>query len=148
MFYTTYKRWEYNGNKATPEYHIKLAVSQDGVHWVKENKVIIEEDEKGGIATPCVFEYQGKYRMLFGYRKPYEENGIPGNYKIGYAESEDLLHWVRNDNEAGISTSENGWDSEMVCYPHVVKVKDKVLMFYCGNGYGKSGFGYAELMDE
>jgi predicted GH43/DUF377 family glycosyl hydrolase len=147
MYYTSVKRWMYNGIKATYEYNIKLATSEDGVHWEKENKVIIEEDERGGIATPCVFEYNGKYIMLFGYRKPYELNGSIGGYRIGYAESVDLLHWQRNDEEVGLTISEKGWDSEMVCYPHVVKVKDKVLMFYCGNEFGKTGFGYAELID-
>ena len=33
----------------------------------------------------------------------------------------------------------------MICYPHIVKVNNKYLMFYNGNGFGKSGFGYAEL---
>lgn len=147
MYYTTYKRWEYNGIKPTPEYNIKLAVSHDGIHWEKENRVIIEEDEKGGIATPCIFEYMGKYRMLFGFRKPYEKNGIPGGYRIGYAESENLFDWKREDDEAGIDVSESGWDSEMICYPDVVTVNNKIMMFYCGNGYGRSGFGYAELRD-
>ena len=33
----------------------------------------------------------------------------------------------------------------MICYPNVIKVKDKLYMFYNGNGFGQSGFGYAEL---
>ena len=148
MYYTTYKRWEFNGVKATPEYNIKLATSKDGIHWAKENRVIIEENEKGGIATPCIFEHDGKYKMLFGYRKPYEENGMPGSYRIGYAESYDLLNWSRRDEEVGIDLSAEGWDSEMICYPDIVKINNKILMFYCGNGYGKSGFGYAELQKE
>ena len=41
--------------------------------------------------------------------------------------------------------SENGWDSEMVCYPHILKIDGKYQMFYCGNGFGFEGFGYAEL---
>ena len=38
-----------------------------------------------------------------------------------------------------------GWDSEMICYPCVVKTKEKYYMFYNGNSHGKTGFGYAEL---
>jgi len=41
----------------------------------------------------------------------------------------------------GIGLSEDGWDSEMICYPFVFRHKDKTYMLYCGNGYGKTGFG-------
>ena len=32
----------------------------------------------------------------------------------------------------------------MQCYPCVVENDDRLLMFYNGNGFGKSGLGYAE----
>lgn len=145
MYYTSFSEWENNGIKATPSYNIKHATSSDGIFWQKDGKIIIAEDKNGGVATPSVFEYNGKYIMLFGYRKPYDENNLIGKYRIGYAESNDLINWTRDDSKAGIDVSESGWDSEMVCYPHVVKVDDKYLMFYCGNGFGQLGFGYAEL---
>jgi len=44
-----------------------------------------------------------------------------------------------------IDVSEEGWDSEMLAYPFFYKHNEKVYMFYNGNGFGKSGFGYAEL---
>lgn len=34
---------------------------------------------------------------------------------------------------------------EMITYPRVTKINDKYIMFYCGNAFGKQGFGYAEL---
>jgi hypothetical protein len=33
----------------------------------------------------------------------------------------------------------------MVCYPYVLKHKDTYFMFYNGNGFGASGFGFATL---
>lgn len=144
MAYTSYKRWEYNGKKATPQYNIKLATSEDGINWQKENTVLIEEDEKGGVATPSLFEKDGKYYMMFGYRKPFEGQGAAGVYHIGYAESDNCMQWKRNKS-AGIDLAKEGWDSKMVCYPNVVKCENRWLMFYCGNGFGESGFGYAEL---
>lgn len=148
MYYTSIIRWENSKIKPTILYDIKHAVSDDAIHWKKDGKIIIKDDEKGGCVAPTVFEYDGKYRMLFGYRPAFEADGTTGKYKMGYAESEDLIHWTRKDEEAGLSVSETGWDSEMVCYPHVVQVKDKWLMFYCGNGFGARGFGYAELQQE
>ena len=64
---------------------------------------------------------------------------------IGYAYSKDLKTWIRDDREVGIGLSTEGRDSEMICYPHVVKIDDKIIMFYCGNGFGQAGLGYAEL---
>ena len=65
--------------------------------------------------------------------------------ETGYAESNDGLEWKRKDEEVGIETSDNGWDSEMLAYPYIYKHNEKIYMFYNGNGFGKSGFGYAEL---
>jgi len=61
------------------------------------------------------------------------------------ARSTDLKDWTREDDKAGIDVSTEGWDSAMITYPCVVPVRDKTLMFYAGNGFGRGGFGYAEL---
>ena len=148
MYYTSIICWQNSILKPTILYQIKHAVSDDAIHWTKDGKIIIADDERGGCVAPSIFEYGGKYRMLFGYRPAFETDGTTGKYKMGYAESDDLIHWIRDDEKAGLSVSESGWDSEMVCYPHVVKVKDKWIMFYCGNGFGASGFGYAELEEK
>ena len=69
-------------------------------------------------------------------------------YYIGYAESCDGIHWIRKDEEAGIELSESGWDGQNLSYPYVYVYKDKTYLFYNGNGCGKTGFGYAELVKE
>ena len=66
-------------------------------------------------------------------------------YRIGYAESEDAIRWCRRDVEAGISASQGGWDSEMICYPYIFDHKGERYMLYNGNGYGASGIGLAVL---
>ena len=48
------------------------------------------------------------------------------------------------DNKMNFGISSEGWDSIMVAYPYVIRFNDKYWMFYNGNGFGKSGFGYAE----
>ena len=84
--------------------------------------------------------------MFFSYRHGLEfrENNMKA-YRIGYAQSDDMINWKRDDKKSGLDVSIDGWDSEMVAYPHVVNVDGKILMFYCGNYFGKNGFGYAEL---
>jgi hypothetical protein len=31
----------------------------------------------------------------------------------------------------------------MTCYPFIINKKDKMIMFYNGNNFGKTGIGYA-----
>jgi len=66
-------------------------------------------------------------------------------YRIGYAESADGITWQRADPSAGIEVSRSGWDSEMIEYAYVVDRIGARHMFYNGNGYGRSGLGYARL---
>ena len=46
---------------------------------------------------------------------------------------------------SGIDVSDDGWDSEMICYPFVFDHKGERYMLYNGNDYGKTGFGLAIL---
>jgi hypothetical protein len=77
------------------------------------------------------------YRMWYCYRGD--------RYRIGYAESPDGLVWQRKDEQAGIDVSSEGWDSEMLAYPHVFDHEGQRYMLYNGNDYGKTGIGLAVL---
>jgi hypothetical protein len=86
------------------------------------------------------------YRMWFCFRGRAGFRTSKGSaYRIGYAESRDGIAWVRDDSRCGIVSSEAGWDSEMIAYPHVVSHSGRTYMFYNGNGFGRSGFGYAVM---
>lgn len=145
MWYTSYIKWAFGGIKPTPEYNIKYAESRDGIKWNKKNIICIECDSRGGVATPSVIKMNDEYHMWYGYRPPYDCKGNIHGYRIGYAVSSDGIIWRRKDDESGIEVSSSGWDSEMICYPHIIKNNDKHVMFYCGNGFGKTGFGYAVM---
>jgi len=145
MWYLSCAKWIVVENKPEPIYNIKYAESDDGINWKQTGKVAIPlEDDEGGIVSASVIKEQGCYRMWYGKRKKtdYRENS-ENSYRIGYAESKDGVLWKRKDSEAGITISRDGWDSEMISYPYIVKVSNRLLMFYNGNGFGKSGFGYA-----
>lgn len=150
MWYIYGVKWKRYSGDDTPEriYKIAHATSTDGISWVKEGRQIIAGrlnlDECQ--ALPTVVEFSNKYHMFFGYRQAdgFRKNRNRG-YRIGYAFSNDLRTWSRNDNDVGISVSEGGWDADMLCYPHVFHYKDKVYMLYNGNEFGRFGFGLAVL---
>lgn len=68
-------------------------------------------------------------------------------YRIGYAESDDGKRWTRIDEAVGFDVSPEGFDSEMICYPHVVQHENRLYMFYNGNGFGREGIGLAVAED-
>jgi hypothetical protein len=80
------------------------------------------------------------YRQAIGFRQ--DKNSA---YRIGHAVSEDMQNWIRNDEYAGIDLSEDGWDSDMMCYPHVFRCEEKIYILYNGNEFGRFGFGLAVL---
>ena len=45
----------------------------------------------------------------------------------------------------GIDVSEEGWDSQMICYSFVFSHKENYYMLYNGNQNGKEGFGLTIL---
>ena len=95
---------------------------------------------------PAIISKNGEHHLWFSTRGSHNFRKSDGEaYRLGYAKSSDLMNWERNDDAVGISVSDKGWDSDMICYPHIVAVGNKYYMFYNGNGFGRSGFGYAEL---
>lgn len=149
LFYIAGKKWIGNDGRPEPVYRIRMASSSDGVNWMKLNKDLIdfriEADECQ--ASPDVFFSNNCYHMFFCYRKSLNYRGKEGGYRIGYAYSKDLINWTRDDSKAGIDISDEGWDSQMISYPHVFQLDGKIYMFYLGNEVGRYGFGAAELKD-
>ncbi|MEH0165287.1 hypothetical protein ABT392_11005 [Paucibacter sp. JuS9] len=150
LFYIAGRKWKMVNGRAEPVYKIRMASSDDGLNWQRENRDLIESriEEDEAQASPDVIYAGGKYHMFFCYRYSADFRGKAGGYRIGYAHSEDLLHWTRDDSHAGIDVSAEGWDSEMVAYPHVFELDGKTYMAYLGNGVGRHGFGLAELVGQ
>jgi hypothetical protein len=147
MWYASCTRWEIINARPEPFYHIKYAESSDGIHWRRTGRVCVDyDDSTDAIGRPCVFAENEMYKMIYSYRRAKNYRTDPGqSYRLGYAESVDGIDWVRKDRDVGIERSETGWDSEMIEYCCIHEHRGKKYMFYNGNGFGKSGFGYAIL---
>ncbi|MBW7832199.1 MAG: glycosylase [Simplicispira suum] len=147
LFYIAGRKWKTVEGRAEPVYKIRMATSDDGVHWTKLNKDLVESrvEEDEAQASPDVFYANGKYHMFFCYRYSSHYRGKQNGYRIGYASSNNLVDWVRDDSKAGIDVSEQGWDAEMISYPHVFELDGKTYMAYLGDQVGRHGFGLAVL---
>jgi predicted GH43/DUF377 family glycosyl hydrolase len=143
-FYTEFFEWIDVRGRLEPLYHIKYASSEDGVSWQKADRVCIgQRHDREAVARPAIVLRNGRYHMWFCYRGSNDFRDGADSYRIGYAWSDNLLDWTREDRLAGITVSPDGWDSKMLAYPYIVEVGGRQLMFYNGNGFGASGFGYA-----
>lgn len=147
LFYIAGSKWVLDDGKPEPVYKIRMATSSDGISWRKNNKdlIAVKVEENEAQASPDVFFYNGAYHMFFCYRYSTGYRSKEKGYRIGYAMSIDLENWERCDENAGIDISEDGWDSEMISYPHVFTLEGSVYMFYLGNQVGRYGFGIAVL---
>ena len=147
LWYIAGERWLENNGKPEPVYRIRMASSGDGINWTKHNRDLIrrrlESDECQ--ASPDVFFCNGRYHMFFCYRYGLNYRNRERGYRIGYAFSDDMVDWIRDDTKAGIDISPEGWDSEMISYPHVFELDGDIYMMYLGNQVGRFGFGLARL---
>lgn len=144
MWYISGIDWLPIDNRYEPLYVIKYAHSTDGINWIRERPICIPQNHsEEAFSHPTVIKEGSLYKMWYCYRGSRDYRNGENSYKIGHATSEDGITWVRRDKIDIIQASSEGWDSKMICYPNVFKIKDKTYMLYNGNGFGENGFGIA-----
>lgn len=143
MWYVAGSDWTEIDGKQMPVYEIKYLESNDGINWPDKGQLCIkiEKDTEHGFGRPYVIRHQGMYKMFYSIRMKHL------GYRLGYAESNNGIDWCRKDKLMNLDVSRDGWDSEMIAYSSVIDLDGKLIMFYNGNGFGKTGFGYAELVE-
>lgn len=140
MWYGSTITWD--GGNGEMVHVINHAASSNGHHWNRHGLAVpYKLGTAQAFSRPTVSgnRHDG-YQMWFSYR-----SGRGEKYRIGYATSPDGNIWTLRLDEAGITVSQSGWDSEMVEYPFVFNHKGQQYMLYNGNGHGRTGFGLAIL---
>jgi len=137
MWYVSGEGWDETPDGMRHRYLVKYAESRDGVHWTRDGRVCVPllAPDEYAISRPWVLRDGDRYRMWFSSR------GLA--YRLGYAESPDGLTWTRVPGADDLDVSDEGWDSEMIAYPCVFDRGAERWMLYNGNGYGRSGIGFA-----
>jgi hypothetical protein len=144
IWYAAGNEWTYISDTPYPNYYIKYLQTTDIYNLPKAGiSCIQQQNTEYRIGRPRVYKTNQDYHLY------YTKGALDSSYLPGYATSGDGINWKRFDDSVGISPSTQGWDSETLCYPSLIKVPSgKTYMFYNGNAMGKDGFGYAELADE
>lgn len=141
MYYTAFEAWEQVGDRMEPRYRIKQALSDDGVTWTRTGRVVVDfaDPDETVVGKPMVLDRNGQRHLWYSHRGD--------SYRIGYARRDPGGGFRRRDREVGLATSSGGWDSEMVEYAFVFRTGSDVLMAYNGNQYGRTGLGFARLLE-
>jgi len=147
MIYTSGTKWFKSGVQFELAYALKYSSSIDGVNWDPSGNIVIQQcAESFADCKPSIFKIGDTFHMYFSTREIFDYHDYGArSYRLAHATSEDLINWMRNDVKGAIDVSLEGWDSAMICYPNIIEHNGKIFMFYNGNSFGKSGFGYAEL---
>lgn len=147
MFYIYGVDWKHYPDSNQPErtYKIGMAISVDLINWNKCGKQLIcDVIENEAQALPTVIYWKNKWRMFFCYRSTVNfRTEKKCAYKIGYATSNDMLSWNRDDSKIKLPVTE--WNSEMQCYPNVFNIGDELFLAYNGNHFGRYGFGIVKV---
>jgi beta-1,2-mannobiose phosphorylase / 1,2-beta-oligomannan phosphorylase len=122
------------------------ATSADGLDWQPRGVAIAPEElwEKSAVMCPSVLRYpDGTYHMWYSGGERYEPDAI------GYAVSEDGIHWRRMDGPVLRPDPESSWESERVAGAHVFEKDGYLYAAYIGfaDGFEESSIGIARSRD-
>ncbi|MDR2769676.1 MAG: hypothetical protein LBB19_03960 [Puniceicoccales bacterium] len=143
VWYAGGNGWEIINGLPYPRYSIFYIESPDGCHFdFKSNMHLIKPTKNEyRIGRPTIYKIKNKYIMFTTY------DTLKKEYKMAYFESFDGMSWERKDEEVVFIGEKTAWDLEMMCYLTLLKYGQKTYLFYNGNGMGKTGVGYAELLE-
>jgi hypothetical protein len=151
MHYMSGIAWRRHGDRFDPLYLIKRAVSSDGIRWTTDNSIAVgfADAAETALARPWVIHRNDGHHMWFCRRGARDSEGrVEDPYRLGYARSRDGLTWTRADDLLRFANPPRSgdWDIAMQAYPCVVPRGDELFLFYNGDGFGQTGFGFARIL--
>lgn len=138
-----FRMWYSGGDQYEPN-AIGYAISEDGVHWIKERYPIFTADKKSvweqnRVAACQVIPWQGYYIMFYiGFSDIHHA-------RIGIARSQDGIHdWERITFNPIISPTRNGWDHDACYKPFAIFEGNSWYLWYNGRNGPLEQIGLAE----
>ena len=145
MWYLSAVKWKRINGHPEPFYHVKYAKSSDGINWIRTGQVALDFNENiEAIGNHCVIKKNNGYEMYFSYRKATNYRTDPtAAYRLGFATSKDGIYFELRNDLFDLVGERGGWEKIMNAYPRLFIFKDWAYIFYNGDGFGKTGFGFA-----
>lgn len=150
MWFVNGRGWRRDGAVLEPIYDLHRTWSNDGVVWEPTSELALglADASVEGLTRPWIIAHEGGERLWFSSRGlQFRQAGVDA-YRLHTAtltpdgriepEGSGPVAW-RTPETAG------EWDSWMQSYACVVPYQDGLAMFYCGDHFGKGGFGWASL---
>lgn len=137
-----FKMWYSAGENYEPDV-ICYAESEDGIHWNKFDKPVLEKYS----------EHRWEQAKVGGCQVLKEKDGSYTIYYIGYqnvdvariciAHSKDGIHWKRDKNNLLLGPTKGSWDADATYKPTVVRMGGKTYMWYNGRTKNREYIGLA-----
>ena len=102
------------------------AESPDGISWSKSPENPLDLPTLGHLGGLDIIFYENNWHLFY-----HTGEGVQTN--IYHVVSDDLTNWHCEENCSAFRVSEMGFDSVMVIGPSVVKVGNKLLLYYTGD---------------
>lgn len=123
-------------SEKTMSHVLTKAYSDDGIEWHRTGEDVISlKPGEYALARPWIIPLAQPIMMftIYGRRR-----------RVGIARQTKSGAWRRIDDDF-IPRSTESWASKDVCYASHIRSAGRDYIFYCGNDYGRTGFGVAEL---
>lgn len=147
MIYQSGTGWVIDRDRREPVYRLRIAEFEPRCGWKPANRFLVPTVLENECQTsPTILKVGSQYLMLFGYRAPTGFRDSFNSYKLGFAHSNDLETWSRLPDNPTLLPTPDRWDSQMTTYPSLLEWNSRILLLYCGNNFGREGFGLAELL--
>lgn len=132
--------WVEVGGTLRPVYDVRYQELERPERAGPDGKRIVARDPavEHALGRPQLLRHRGRLLVLYTRRM------LDMRYGMGGAILEEG-RWVRRDEELAVPRSPSGFDAEMAYFPGAISWRDRLLVFYSGNGYGRGGLGAAVL---
>lgn len=146
MWYVAGKSWNVIDDRAEPTYKIRMAKSQDGITWEKDNRDLIEDilDALECQAAPEVIELPRGFLMIYSFRSA-ARSGDYADYRVNTAYSTDLTNWRVS---RPVSADRQYPGLEATSYHNLSPARGGYQSLFQLEDMGKAGIGIGKLVVE